>query len=141
METPAHVGAGAVEMAKKAQKLRLGRILATTVLATFVMLALLMVSVFLFMECFETTVYRGVDIAVAITLTVAGILIGSFNRVREVLAAAILCTTFVTLGSFIISDTSVVSWRFFSNLLLNITVVAFVGTITRVVLGKRGLKW
>lgn len=137
METPAHVGAGAVAMAKKAQKLRLGRILRATGLAISVML----ISLVLLYACFETTIYKGVDIAVVITLAAAGILIGSFNRVREVLAAAILCTTFVTLGSFILSDTSVVSWRFFSDLLLNISVVAFVGTITRVILGKRGLKW
>jgi len=124
-------------MAKKKQKLRLGRILATTVLATFVMFMLLI----LLNACFETTIYKGVDIAVVITLVAAGILIGSFNRVREVLVAAILCTTFVTLASFILSDISVVSWRFFSDLVLNISVVAFVGTITRVILGKRGLKW
>lgn len=131
------MGAGAVEMVKKKQKLRLGRILTTTVLATFVMFMLLI----LLNACFETTIYKGVDIAVVITLATAGVLIGSFNRVREVLVAAILCTTFVTLASFILSDISVVSWRFFSDLLLNISVVAFVGTITRVILGKRGLKW
>jgi len=124
-------------MVKKKQKLRLDRISCAAVLATFVMIILPI----LFNACFETTIYKGVNIAVVITLVAAGILIGSFNRVREVLVAAILCTTFVTLGSFIISDISVVSWRFFSNLLLNISVVAFVGTITRVILGKKGLKW
>lgn len=123
---------------KKKQKLNMGRILFVVPLAALAMF----MSLILLNACFETTIYEvRVDITVVITLVVAGVLIGSFNRVRGVVVAAILCTTFVTLASFILNDISVVSWRFFFDILMNIAVVAFVGTITRVVLGKRGLKW